>query len=477
MMPEKMIMPTSRPFDVRGINVCESLSRHMPEQIERFLNRLVEWKMNTLVVHPHYGFRKHQANIRAFCRDHEINLVQYIYSFLAFAPGTPRDFLAVDNTGLPHRENMECETRLCASLSGARKHFREGARRYLGEYTERGDHLVLATADGLLLCECESCRSLGPAAQWQPFLEIAVEEIARSGKQLATHFIAYIGRFRPPEDMGVFDHIDAVMFDTHLRHRWTPLGTPHGIGPVEAMEGRYDPEALNTPINVYLLEQLKEWRGKYRGPLYVFENLMIQGCFSLPQPNTSALLQDLQTFRALGIDGVVYEAFEPGIGAFEKQLSLLSRVMAGEHVEYHPPELERICSTLKGSETVRTRTTEYLYTPECRPPERLLSYLGTPHQVELAIRLRDYLIAPTFSKWRELAQLTLTRRNEWDWIYIVYRLATYLPVEERPMDLTPTQARMFATPKPWDFLEKENDPQATVLSLVHSLTHHSGDSV
>lgn len=470
MMPAKANIPQPRPFDIRGIHVCESLSRHTPEQIQKLLRRLVQWRMNTLVVVPQYGFRKHEAHIRSFCRSHKISLVQYVYSFLAFAPDAKPDFFAVGKTGLPHFENMECQTRLCASHSGARKHFREGARRYLGENLETGDQIVLATADGLLLCECESCRSLDPVAQWQPFLEIAVEEIVRSGKQLVTHFIAYVGRFRPPEDMGIFEHIDRVMFDTHLRHRWTPLGIQHELGPAEPMEGRHDPEALDIPINVYLLERLKEWRRKYSGKLYVFENLMIQACFSLPQPNTGALLKDQETFRSLGIDGVIYEAFEPGIGAFEKQLGHLSRAMLGGQEGYHSSELERICSTIGGSDTVRTRVLEYLYAPECQPRERLLSYLGNPHLVELAIRLREYLIAPTLSKWRDLARLVLTRREEWDWIYIAYRLATYLPIEERPKHLTPAQARMFSTPKPWDFLEKETNPQVAMLDLVHSIT-------
>lgn len=468
-MLERILIPEANPFAIRGINVCESLSRHTPEQIRRLLARVVEWKMNTLIVPPQYGFRKYEADIRSFCRERGIHLVQYLYSCLAFAPDAPRDCFAVDKSGRPHRGRMECETRLCASHPGARQCFREGARRYLGEKVEAGDQLLLATPDGLLLCECEACRSLGPIAQWQPFLEIAVEEIARSGKKPVTHFIAYVGRFRPPEDMGIFERIDCVMFDTHLRHRWSPLGTSHGLGPAELIEGRYDPEALKTPINQYLLARLREWRERYRGKLYVFENLMIQACFSLPQPNTAALLQDLRTFRELGIDGVVYEAFEPGIGAFEKQLDVLFRALAGERVEYQPSELERICAPLTGADTVRTRTTEYLYTPECQSRERLISYLGAPHQAELAIQLREYLIAPTLSKWRDLTRLVLTRREEWDWIYIIYRLATYLPVEERPTLLTSAQARLFSTPKPWDFLEKEADPQAAMLDLAHSL--------
>lgn len=458
--------PTS--FDIRGINVCESLSRHTPQQIRRLLDRLLEWKMNTLVVLPQYGYRKHQSEIRAFCREHQINLVQYLYTFLAFSGDAPQELFAVDQTGCPHRPRMDCETRLCATDPRARSHFREGVRRYLAKSVEPGDHLLLATADGLYHCECPACRTLGAIDQWQPFLEIAVEEIIQSGIPLTTHFIAYVGRFRPPEDMGIFEKIDAVMFDTHLRHRWRPLGTPSTPGIAESFEGRNDPVAGQMPINIYLLEMLKKWRTAYRGKLYVFENLMIQACFSLPQPNTAALLEDQETFRKLGIDGVVYEAFECGMGAFEEQLGLLARGLLGEIAEYHPSELERIAERIEGGADVRTRVLEYLYADECRTPESLSSLLGLPDLTELAVAIRDYLPTPTLSKWKLLARLVLTQKENYDWIYILYRLATYLPQEERPSPRTSLQARMFATPKPWDFLESETDPQAAMQDLVQS---------
>jgi len=457
------------PFRIRGINVCESLSRHRPGQVQRLLDRLVQWRMNTLVVHPQYGYREHSPVIREFCRDNGIDLVQYLYSFLAFTPNAAPGVFAVARGGHPHFQSVQCETRLCATNPDARREFREGVRRYLNEGVEPGDHLLLATADGLLLCECEGCRTLDAVGQWQPFLEIAVEEILRCGKPVTTHFLAYIGRFRPPDDMGIFQHIDAVMFDTHLRHRWLPLGVRHKLGPVERVADRHDPEARNKPVNIYLLEKLTEWRNRYQGRLYVFENLMIQSCFSLPQPNTAALLQDQQTFRDLRIDGVVYEAFEPGIGAFEEQLEHLSRGLMGDHEGYRPSELETICSSLEGPENVRKRVLEYLFAPECQPRERLALFLGRNESVELAVQIRDYLTAPDLPKLRQLVGLALAHRDEWDWFYIVYRLATYLPAEQRPPNPTPAQARLFATPKPWDFLEAGNDPQEAMLALAQSL--------
>lgn len=461
--------PGRVPFAIRGIHLCESLSRHTPAQLQRILGRLVEWRLNTFVVIPHYGFRRHESLIRDFCREHQIRLIQYTYSFLDFAAGAPPEMFARDASGRPVSAVMGCETRLCASLPAARRFFREGARRHLNEHVTPGDQLILATADGLQMCACEKCRALDPMEQWQPFLEIAVEEILRSGKPVTTHFIAYVGRFRLPKRMDIFEKIDCVMFDTHLRHRWLPLGSSHAIGPAEAIEGRYDPAALETPVNVYLLERLKEWRGAYRGKLYVFENLMIQSTMSLPQPNTRALLHDQETFRSLGMDGIVYEAFEPGIGAFEEQLACLSRGMMGETVDYVPDALEKIATGIRDARDIRLRALQYLFTPECQCPEDLSRLLSDPVLASLAAHVRDYLPAPTFQKWARLAGFALKHRDQLDWIYILYRMATYLPPEERPENLTTEQERLFATPKPWDFLAHLDDPQTEMLRLFRSL--------
>lgn len=458
----------SAAFPVRGINVCESLSRHTPKQLSSLLNRLVEWRMNTLVVHPQYGWRRHSVAVRSFCQANDIRLVHYLYTVLAFAKQAPVELLAVNGEGRPHRRQVECETRLCASNPAALAHFREGARRYFGEQVQPGDEALLATPDGLDFCQCAKCRNMNAIAQWQPFLEIGVEEILRSGKPLTTHFIAYIGRFRPPEDMGVFQHIDAVMFDTHLRYRWSPLGTNHAMGPIEEMEGKRDPDAGKTPINRYLLDQLKRWRSVFSGQLYVFENLMIQSCFSLPQPNTQVLLEDQQIFRSLGLDGVIYEAFEPGVAAFTEQIATLAHALEKPDLPYTPNALERICRKSDGAGPIRTRTLVYLFSEAADLDSVLQENLKAPGQLELAKILRQYLQEPTYVLWKEICGVALQNTDVLDWIYITYRMATYLPESERPGQLTEEQARLFRTPKPWDYLESVEDPHEHMKQVLAS---------
>lgn len=466
----------NRPFDIRGINVCESLSRHTPAQVDRLLERLVQWQMNTLVVHPHYGFDLHAGRIRTFCADHHISLIHYLYTVLDFTPHAPRELLAVDPDGSPYLDRVECETRLCSSNPAARRHFREGARRYFSEEVSPGDEVLLATPDGFFFCQCPRCRRLDPIAQWQPFLEIAVEEIERCGKPLVTHYIAYCGRMRPPEDMSVFEKIDAVMFDTHLRHRWLPLGASNPVGQVEAFEGRFDPEAARHPINVYLLDKLREWRQAFHGRIYAFENLMIQAAFSLPQPNTPALLEDIATYRTLGIDGVIYEAFEPGITAYASQLATLSASLAGQQFPYAPSPLESFCREIASPGDSRTRLLSYLYELECEMHGPFDQCIGSPVLRELGLLIRKYVPHPTLALWRTIARHALQHRDSLDWIYITYRLATYLPERERPGIRTPLQARLFTTAKPWDFLKEMENPQEAMLELVESLLDAEPDA-
>lgn len=465
-----------RPFDIRGINVCESLSRHTPKQVDQLLDRLVQWQMNTLVVHPHYGFNLHAERIKRFCAAHHISLIYYLYTVLDFTPRAPRGILAVDHNGNPYLDRVECETRLCSSQPEARRRFREGARRYFAENVSPGDEVLLATPDGFLFCQCPSCRLLDPVAQWQPFLEIAVEEIERSGKQLVTHYIAYCGRMRPPEDMSVFQKIDAVMFDTHLRYRWLPLGASNPAGQVEASEARFDPEASRHPINIYLLNKLREWRKAFRGRIYAFENLMIQAAFSLPQPNTPALLEDIATYRELGIDGVIYEAFEPGITAYASQLDTLSRSLAGQRLTYEPSPLEAFCRGITSPGDSRTRLLSYLYELESPMHNPFEQCIGNPVLRELGLLIREYVPHPNLALWRTIARHALKHRDSLDWIYITYRLATYLPQLERPEIRTELQDRLFSTAKPWDFLEDMENPQKAMLELVNSLLEPVPDS-
>jgi len=142
--------------------------------------------------------------------------------------------------------------------------------------------------------------------------------------------------------------------------------------------------------------------------------------------------------------------------------------MRGEPLRYEPSPVERLCRKIDGAVPVRTRVLSYLYEPEARDKQFLASFLKTPAQQKLAVLLRDYLVEPTYPRWWEIAAHALASREELDWIYIVYRLATYLPESERPSPLTPLQAQLFSTPKPWDFLAEVADPHSFMRGLLET---------
>ncbi len=456
---------STTPMSIRGINVCESLARHTPEQVERLLERMRQWRMNTLVVHPEYGYRGFERLIRRRCRELGLTLVHYVYTSLAFLPGCPSLCFAKDEQGRPRTPQLACETRLCVHDAQGLRRFREGARRYYAQQVQDGDQVLLATADGALLCQCAACRKLNAVEQWQPLLEIAVDE-ARRGRRLTLHFISYVRRFSLPRDMAVFSEIDAVMFDLHLRWRWAALGQDHPLSKVEEMEAAADPRAARAPINRYLLDRLTEWRSAFKGQLYVFENLMMQSTMSCPQPNTGALLQDIATFRKLGVDGVVYEAFEPGIDSFAEQLGTLSRALQGEAVEHVPDALEQAGV---GDADIQHRAWPYLMAREYDGLALLARHLPDPVVLEHARRLRQYMHERTLANWQQVAGYAMEHRDRLDWLYIAFTLMKWLPAEHKPQVSDPACQRYLTVTKLWDFMEEQERPIPATEAVMRQL--------
>src|SRR5690606_12702835 len=152
-------------------------------------------------------------------------------------------------------------------------------------------------------------------------------------------------------------------------------------------------------------------------------------------PNTPALLRDLETYRRLGVDGVIYEVFEPGIGAFVPQLGVLAEALSGRVRDYMPNALEQDARNA-GALEVRLRALGYLFSNELNSPERMAAVMPNGVLAQLAWMIRNYLPAPTWRAWRDIARFVLDHRDELDWFYIAYRLATYLPESQRPRRLT-----------------------------------------
>ena len=51
----------AEPFAVRGFNPCESLLRHTPEQLRRFIRRMKTLNFNTIIIHYDYGWKRYRV--------------------------------------------------------------------------------------------------------------------------------------------------------------------------------------------------------------------------------------------------------------------------------------------------------------------------------------------------------------------------------------------------------------------------------
>ena len=323
-------------FSIRGLNPCESLNRHTDEQIVKLIDRMGRWRMNTLIIHSNYGFMNHKNVILDETAKRGIEIVHYTYSNLSFMRDIENAHFAKDENGTPLYERLECETRLCVNDQEGLRKYAAGVKKYLDEHPDY-QRMLFATADGRALCLCPTCRSKNAIEQWQPVFDVFFDNAYGKRK---LEMISYVQRFSVPADTSRIGRLDRLMFDTHIRYPRTPLGVFHEfMKEGYEVEIKMDPRAAQ-PINVYLLDRIKEWRKAFNGKLYVFENLMIQGIFGCPRPNTSIYLEDLKTFRNAGVDGVVYECFEPGITPFLKGFDKIAERMWNVNSAYEKDVFE-----------------------------------------------------------------------------------------------------------------------------------------
>ena len=185
-------------FSVRGINPCESLSRHSPEMVARLIDRMGRWKMNRIIIHSEYGLDGHKDLILHECGKRGIELVYYLYDNLCFGNAVPRAYWAVDKQGevrAPY-DHLECYDRLCASKPEGFVAYRKGVDGYLEQHPNFRQ-VMFATADGGDYCRCPECREKGPGAQCLPFFNIFFDEAAGRCREL----FVYTERYQLPNDL------------------------------------------------------------------------------------------------------------------------------------------------------------------------------------------------------------------------------------------------------------------------------------
>lgn len=465
-------------FDIRGINPCESLSRHSSEQVLNLLYRMIEWRMNTLILHTRYGYNEHGQLIETLCSKLGIDIIKYIHSVMEITPDCPVSFFAKDENDSPLCTHLQNETKLCVSSRDVLDYFRVSVRRFLDIHA-RDEHRkwLFIDSDGYLFCKCKHCIKIHPREQWLKLFRIIAEEFDRVNRSDEIYYLSYCWRYALPDNKSIFnDSVTGIMFDTHQRYRWRSLNEDHPRNKLASIETQSDPRAGEIPLNKYLLERLFSWRETFRKKIFVFENLMIQGTISCPQPNTAKLINDLDILADNDINGMIYEVFEPGIQSFENQLESISKALWDNDFDYHPGEFE----TLMYQENVEAQESNYNYKNQFH----VLSYLTTDNlkitdafkeefgtdEVLLVYtdKLKEFLNNRIYDNFVSVMEFVLKHENRFDWIMIGFNLFRAID-EKLEISHDSEIVEFLNVDKLWDFLEKHENPRGRAKELLNRL--------
>ena len=120
-------------FPVRGFNLVESVLRHTPEELRRFIRRMPSLKLNTLIVHYDYGWKRRRELILEETAKAGVEICLMTFaprSFLQYADYKP-EWLSKKADGSLQTSELICETQLCAAQPEAIEAFAHGAALWL----------------------------------------------------------------------------------------------------------------------------------------------------------------------------------------------------------------------------------------------------------------------------------------------------------------------------------------------------------
>jgi hypothetical protein len=316
-----------------------------------------------------------------------------------------------------------------------------------------------------MFCQCEKCRVLPDHEKWQPFVDIFAEAVLEARPDLEFETDIYVKRYLIPQNRVPYQQMQHIMYDTFFRSPIFPLGTQRDVfnkGNVKHAATEPNPDA-ETP-NMYHMNRLREWTSAFPGKMYIHENAMAQGYFGVFQFATQAMLEDLKTFRQLGIDGVCYEAYEPGYKQFEDMFEILAKAMMGEEIDYQPNELERAMNDK-----------EYIGWFGRTPPEPwMLPYITDPRNLKLHQLIGAYNTDPCKQTFRNMLNFAVEHKDVLDPLYIAdfhARGAMRRGLLDKN-DLSEVAQDMLSRRKLWDFMEEipmEDDPIKVCLGIVEEI--------
>lgn len=299
--------------------------------------------------------------------------------------------------------------------------------------------------------------------QWMVMHDAVAEGLRKHARGRELHSQVYVHRYRPPADLRSLKEVDRFFFDTHQRFRWRSMGQEHPPLTFHR-EFEVDWAARRTPMNVYFMDRIKEWRDVVAKPITLFENLMVQGTFACGQSNTSVLMGDLPPLLAAGVDGMLYEAFETSIQSFADEFEHLSRAMWKRNYKYTPTKVESwsIRRFAKADPTVDPSSEigamanlipsvlkDYPWNDAAKELE--------PIQVEFMKLFAKFNQKPSARAAARVVDLVMPRQDRFDSLWIGYWTLRRLFREKGIPGLSAADKRFLSYDKLWDFME-ENPP-------------------
>lgn len=417
-------------FPIRGFNMCESLLRHTPEQLKCFFRRMKSLDFNSVIIHYDYGWRRYQQLILEECQAAGVEITLMTFAprtFFELVDWTP-EWFAKQSDGTPFTERPECETFPCRFAPGALEGFGAGAELWLRSLPSAIKRVHARAGDGQFYCECPGCRELSFIERWQPFVDCFVETAKRCRPDLAIETDVYCFRYDLPNDCSAHAALDRIMFDPF------PRAPQFAITDCENA----------PPVHAELRVALDEWCRKFPGKVYIHENAMKQGFFGVFQHGTRAALRDLDFFAKIGVQGVCYEAYEPGYAAFSSMFEVLSRRMRGEDVPWLEDEAADWCEKNK----------EYLWgiDPQCD----LSQFIADPAELQQAKLIREmYVNGMIPALYRRYAEYMLEHQDKLDWLFGTYTIArrSLISGELHFPGISALAVDFVNRRKLWDFME------------------------
>lgn len=454
-------------FKIRGFNPCESLLRHTPEQLVRFIRRMKKLNMNTIIIHYDYGWNRYKNIILDECAKANIEIILMTFGPRTFLSYTDWDkkWFAKKEDGTCFNDRLECETYPCPFEGGVMEAYEYGAKEWLKSLPRQIRHVHMRAADGLNFCQCERCRNLPDHEKWQPFVDAFVKAVLETRPDLKFETDVYVKRYSIPQNSRSFSEMSSIMFDTFYRHTAYPIGDGRDVCNAELMNYAKtfgETTSTRTP-NEYYLERINEWSCAFPRKVYIHENAMKQSYFGTFQHGTYAYLKDLELYRRLGVNGVCYEAYEPGYLNFSDMFEILSCAMNGEDVEYTKTDIE--CEIERSSMNLFCNDLSF-------PLEK---YISDPFGLKCAQLYRRFWTEHTPELYREYVDFAFENKDKLDYLFIGFAIADWgVRWGKLKFNNLSVEAReMLYTNKLWDFMESipiNDDPINICSELILELT-------